>query len=66
MFNLKPEQGRAIIKKALDLRLDDYKVAQVKMELADILLLKKFNQALIYYSQIEMDLKMMWLRMKLV
>jgi hypothetical protein len=39
-FNLKPEQGRAIIK-ALDLRLDDYKVAQVKMELADILLLKK-------------------------
>jgi hypothetical protein len=28
------------------------------MELADILLLKKkFNQALIYYSQIEMDLK---------
>jgi hypothetical protein len=40
-FNLKPEQGRAIIKKALDLRLDDYKVAQVKMELADILLLKK-------------------------
>jgi hypothetical protein len=56
-FNLKPEQGRAIIK-ALDLRLDDYKVAQVKMELADILLFEeKFNQALIYYSQIEMDLK---------
>jgi hypothetical protein len=38
-FNLKPEQGRAI-KKALDLRLDD-KVAQVKMELADILLFEK-------------------------
>ncbi|MEZ7506956.1 tetratricopeptide repeat protein [Flavobacterium sp. Arc2] len=58
-FNLKnPEQGRAIIKKALDLRLDDYKVAQAKMELADILLFEeKFNQALIYYSQIEMDLK---------
>jgi hypothetical protein len=57
-FNLKPEQGRAIIKKALDLRLDDYKVAQVKMELADILFFEeKFNQALIYYSQIEMDLK---------
>jgi hypothetical protein len=37
--------------------LDDYKVAQVKMELADILLFEeKFNQALIY-SQIEMDLK---------
>jgi tetratricopeptide (TPR) repeat protein len=58
-FNLKnPEQGRAIIKRALDLQLDDYRVAKVKMELADILLFEeKFNQALIYYSQIEMDLK---------
>jgi hypothetical protein len=35
-FNLKPSREK--IKKALDLRLDDYKVAQVKMELADILL----------------------------
>jgi tetratricopeptide (TPR) repeat protein len=58
-FNLNnPEQGRAIIKKALELRLNDYEVAQAKMELADILLFEeKFNQALIYYSQIEMDLK---------
>jgi tetratricopeptide (TPR) repeat protein len=58
-FNLKnPEQGRAVIKRALDLQLDDYRVAKVKMELADILLFEeKFNQALIYYSQIEMDLK---------
>jgi hypothetical protein len=63
-FNLKPGARKRIM---LDLRLDDYKVAQVKMELADILLFEeKFNQALIYYSQIEMDLKMMWLRMKLV
>jgi tetratricopeptide (TPR) repeat protein len=58
-FNLKnPEQGRAIIKRALDLPLDDYEVARAKMELADILLFEeKYNQALIYYSQIEMDLK---------
>lgn len=58
-FNLKkPEQGRAIIKKALDLQLNNYEVAQAKMELADILLFEeKFNQALLYYSQIEMDLK---------
>jgi hypothetical protein len=36
--------------------LDDYKVAQVKMELADILLLgRKFNQALIPLFLIEMD-----------
>jgi tetratricopeptide (TPR) repeat protein len=58
-FNLKnPEHGRTIIKKSLDLQLNDYQVAQAKMELADILLFEeKYNQALIYYSQIEMDLK---------
>jgi tetratricopeptide (TPR) repeat protein len=58
-FNLnKPEEGRMLLKKTLDLGLDNYEVAQVKMELADILLFEeKFNQALIYYSQIEMDLK---------
>lgn len=58
-FNLKkPEDGKAIVKKALELHLDDYDVAQAKMELADILLYEeKFNQALIYYSQIELDLK---------
>ncbi|WP_035668877.1 tetratricopeptide repeat protein [Flavobacterium sp. 83] len=58
-FNLKkPEDGKAIIKKALELQLNDYDVAQAKMELADILLYEeKFNQALIYYSQIELDLK---------
>jgi tetratricopeptide (TPR) repeat protein len=58
-FNLKkPEEGKVIVKKALELQLDDYDVAQAKMELADILLYEeKFNQALIYYSQIELDLK---------
>jgi tetratricopeptide (TPR) repeat protein len=58
-FNLKqPEQGKAIVKKALELQLNEYEVAQSKMELADILLFEeKFNQALIYYSQIELDLK---------
>jgi tetratricopeptide (TPR) repeat protein len=58
-FNLKkPEQGKAIVKKALELQLNDYEVAQAKMELADILLFEeKFNQALLYYSQIETDLK---------
>jgi tetratricopeptide (TPR) repeat protein len=58
-FNLKkPEEGKAIIKKTLELQLNDYEAAQAKMELADILLFEeKFNQALIYYSQIEEDLK---------
>jgi len=58
-FNLrKPEEGKAIIKKALELQLNVYEEAQAKMELADILLFEeKFNQALIYYSQIEENLK---------
>lgn len=58
-FNLKkPEEGKAIVKKAMELELDDYEVAMTKMELADILLYEeKFSQALLYYSQIELDLK---------
>jgi tetratricopeptide (TPR) repeat protein len=59
VFNLqKPEEGKAIIKKALEMQLNDYQAAQAKMQLADILLYQeKFNQALIYYSQIEENLK---------
>jgi len=54
----KPEEGKAILKGALELPLSKYQQADVKMELADILLFEeKFNQALIYYSQIEEDLK---------
>ena len=58
-FNLKkPEEGKAIIKKALEMQVSDYQEAQAKMELADILLFEeKFNQALLYYSQIEENLK---------
>lgn len=58
-FNLKkPEDGKAIIKNALEMQLNDYQAAQAKMELADILLFEeKFNQALLYYSQIEQNLK---------
>ena len=58
-FSLKkPEEAKAIVKRALELQLNDYQVATAKMELADILLYEeKFNQALIYYSQIELDLK---------
>jgi tetratricopeptide (TPR) repeat protein len=58
-FNLKkPEEAKAIIKKTLELQLNDYEAAQAKMELADIYLFEeKFNQALIYYSQIEENLK---------
>ncbi|WP_298222422.1 tetratricopeptide repeat protein [Flavobacterium sp.] len=52
------ETGKNILKTALNLPLNEYQKADVKMELADILLYEeKFNQALIYYSQIENDLK---------
>jgi tetratricopeptide (TPR) repeat protein len=58
-FNLKkPEAGKTIVRAALELPLNEYETAQAKMELADILLYEaKFNQALLYYSQIENDLK---------
>lgn len=58
-FNIKnPEAGKNVLKSALNLPLNQFQKADVKMELADILLYEeKFNQALIYYSQIEEDLK---------
>lgn len=58
-FNLKkPEAGKTIVRAALEMQLDEYETAKAKMELADILLYEaKFNQALLYYSQIENDLK---------
>jgi tetratricopeptide (TPR) repeat protein len=58
-FNLKkPEEAKAIIKKTLELQLNPFEAAQAKMELADILLYEeKFNQALLYYSQIQENLK---------
>jgi tetratricopeptide (TPR) repeat protein len=58
-FQMKnPTQGKAILKTALELPLDEYLKAEVKMELADIFLFEeKFNQASLYYSQIEEDLK---------
>lgn len=58
-FTMKnPEAGRNVLKTALNLSLNQFQQADVKMELADILLYEeKFNQALIYYSQMEEDLK---------
>jgi tetratricopeptide (TPR) repeat protein len=58
-FNLKnPETAKTILKNALEMPITNYQKADVKMELADILIFEeKFNQALIYYSQIEEDLK---------
>ncbi|GAA4069467.1 tetratricopeptide repeat protein [Flavobacterium cheonanense] len=56
-FNMKDaETGKVILKNVLEMTLNRDQAAEVKMELADILLFEeKFNQALIYYSQIEND-----------
>lgn len=57
-FKLKNSvEGKAIVKRALELQLNVYDQAKCKMELADILLSEeKFNQALLYYSQIQENL----------
>ncbi len=56
-FNLKDaETGKTILKKVLEMNLNREQTAEIKMELADILLFEeKFNQALLYYSQIETE-----------
>lgn len=51
-------RAKEIIDNALKLTLNTFEQADVKMEMADIFLLQqKFNQALLYYTQIENDLK---------
>ncbi|MGQ7945958.1 tetratricopeptide repeat protein [Flavobacterium sp. WC2509] len=53
-----PAEGKAIIKRAMEMQLNPFDQAQCKMELADILLSEeKFNQALLYYSQIQENLQ---------
>lgn len=58
-FHLKDTKtGVEVLNKALEQQLNKYQAAEVKMKLSDILLLdEKFNQAIIYYAQIEEDLK---------
>jgi len=53
-----PEKSKQVLDQALELPLNRFQNARVKMTLADVLLYEeKFNQALLYYSQIEEDLK---------
>ena len=58
-FHLKESNtGITTLNQALEIGLNRYQKAEVKMKLADILLLdEKFNQAIIYYAQIEDELK---------
>lgn len=49
--------GQSILRRCLTLPLNKYQEADVKMELADVFLFEeKFNQAQIYYTQIQEDL----------
>ena len=53
-----PDQAVDDLKELMELPLDRYSQAVVKMELADILVYQElFNQALIYYSQVQKELK---------
>ena len=52
------QEAVAVLKKCFKQRLSKFDAARVRMELADILVLdEKFNEALIYYSQIQGALK---------
>ncbi|MEW5677472.1 tetratricopeptide repeat protein [Flavobacterium enshiense] len=52
------EPAKQMLATALELPLNKYQKAEIKSELADVLMLnEKFNQAIIYYGQIEDDLK---------
>jgi len=53
-----PEAAAKFLKQSLQLPLSSYQKATVKLKLGDILVYQeKFNEALIYYSQIQTELK---------
>ncbi len=58
-FNLhEPEDASVFLKESLELELSLFQEATVKLKLGDILVFQeKFNEALIYYSQIQANLK---------
>lgn len=54
----KPEEASRFLKQSLNLNLSAFQEATVKLKLGDILVLQeKFNEALIYYTQIQDNLK---------
>ncbi|BAO75310.1 tetratricopeptide repeat protein [Winogradskyella sp. PG-2] len=58
-FNKKDtDSATSFLRKSLKLNISEFQEAKVKLLLADILVLQeKFNEALIFYSQIQMSLK---------
>jgi tetratricopeptide (TPR) repeat protein len=56
--NIDIEKAKKSLKTELEKSLPEKEIAQIKMELANIMVFdEKFNQALILYSQVEEDLK---------
>ena len=52
------EKATRFLKESLKLQISNYRQAKIKLLLADILVLQeKFNEALIFYSQIQAELK---------
>jgi len=52
-----PEKAKMILKNAMEMPVNRNQMADLKMQMADILLFEeKFNQALIYYSQVSEDM----------
>ena len=58
-FNQKDTEGATkFLRKSMKLNISEFQEAKVKLLLADILVLQeKFNEALIFYSQIQLSLK---------
>ncbi len=57
-YNNQPDIASQFLKKTVNLNISPYQEAKVKLLLADILVLQeRFNEALIYYSQIQANLK---------
>ena len=57
-YDQNPEAAITFLKTALKANLTDLASSELKMKLADILVTQnKFNQALIYYTQIQMNVK---------
>lgn len=53
-----PQEASLLLNKALKLRLNNREISEIKMELADVLLFdEKFNQSILYYAQVEENMK---------
>ena len=53
-----PDEAITYLKTALEGKFNRFQLAKIKLELGDILVFQeKFNEALIYYSQIQTSLK---------